>query len=128
MWFSMHQGWQCIDPNELPDAGLGNAPKAALLGLGKGMHAFFYLISSLQCVGKRVAWIQELWQCIVMLAFMGRMLGQVMPLKVHRLALAYTNICLFVVSFIVFVRSTFLGKEMGGVLVFALCCGVCLAR
>ena len=56
--FSMHWGWQCAIPNELPDARPGDAPKAALLGLGGGVHAFFCLNSSFQCVGKRVAWIQ----------------------------------------------------------------------
>ena len=57
-------GFQCIGggsvppPNELPDAGPGDALKGALPGLGGGVHAFFCLVSGLQCVGKRVAWIQ----------------------------------------------------------------------
>ena len=38
------------------------------------MH-FFVVVFGLQWVGKCVAWIQELWQGSVMLAFMGKMLG-----------------------------------------------------
>ena len=63
-----------------------------------------------------------------MLAFMGGMLGQGMSLNARRPALAYANVRLYVFSFIVFVCSAFGGKEMGGVLVFALCHVVCLAR
>ena len=48
-----------------------------------------------------------------MLVFMGGMLGQGMRLKVRCLALVYANICLYIFSFITFVRSTFRGKEMG---------------
>ena len=62
----MHRGRQCTAPNELPDAGPGDALKGALPGVGGGVNAFFCLVSSLQCVGKRVAWIQELCQCSVM--------------------------------------------------------------
>ena len=62
-------------PNELPHVGLGDAPKGTSPGLGRGVHAFFCLVSGLQCVGKCVAWIQERWQCNVMLALIGRMLG-----------------------------------------------------
>ena len=77
---------------------------------------------------KRVAWIQDRWQCSVMLAFMGEMLGQAMRIKARRPTLTYANICLFVSSFMVFVCSAFCGKEMGVVLAFALCRVVCLAR
>ena len=106
-------------PNELLDAGLGEALKGALRGLGRGVHAFFCVVSSLHCVGKCVAWIQERWQCNVMLAFMGGMLGQGMPLKARRPALAYANICLYVFSFVAFIRSAFLGRNGG-------CSGVCI--
>ena len=71
-------------------------------------------------MGKRVAWMQERWQCSVMLAFMGGMLGQRTRLKVRRLALAYANVGLYVFSFIVFIRSAFWGKKMGG------CTSVCI--
>ena len=54
----MHWGRQCAAPNELPDTGLGDAPKGASPGLGGGMHAFSCLVFGLQCVGKCVAWIQ----------------------------------------------------------------------
>ena len=63
-----------------------------------------------------------------MLAFMGGMLGQGTCLKVRRPALTYTNVRLYVFSFIFFIRSAFLGKEMGGVVGFALRHVVCLAR
>ena len=92
------------------------------------MHAFFCLVSDLQYVGKCVAWIQERWQCNVMLAFMGGMLGQVMHLKARLPVLAHANVRQFVFSFIVFIRSAFWGMDMGVVLVFALCHVVCLAR
>ena len=128
MQFLMHEGRQCTGPNELLDAGLGNVLKGASPGLGRGVHAFYCLVSGLQYVGKRVAWIQERWQCSVVVAFMGRMLGQATHLKVHCPALAYTNIRLFVFPFIAFIRSAFWGKEMGGVLVFALCRMVCVLR
>ena len=62
-------------PNELLDVGPSDVPKGASLGLGGGVHAFFCLVSGLQCVGKPVAWIQERWQCSAMLASMGEMLG-----------------------------------------------------
>ena len=48
----MHWGCQCTDPNELPYAGLGDEPKGMLPGLGGGVHAFFYLVSGLQCVAE----------------------------------------------------------------------------
>ena len=67
-------------------------------------------------------------QCSVMLAFMGRMLDQGMRLKARCLALAYANVHPYVFSFMLFVRSAFWGKEIGGVLVFPLCRAVCLAR
>ena len=54
-----------------------------------------------------------------MLAFMGGMLGQGMPLKARCPALAYANICLYVFSFVVFIRSAFLGRNGG-------CSGVCI--
>ena len=50
-----------------------------------------------------------------MLTFMGGMLAQGTRLKVRRPALADANVRLYVFSFIAFVRSEFLGKEMGGV-------------
>ena len=95
---------------------------------GGTLHACFCLVYGLQCVGKHVAWMQERWQCSVMLAFMGGMLGQGTCLKARRPALAYANVRLYGFSFIVFIRSAFWGKEMGGVLVFALCRVVCLVR
>ena len=124
----MHWGWQCTAPNELLDTGPGDAPKGTSPRLGGGVHAFFCLVSGLQCMGKCVAWIQERWQCNVMLAFMGGMLGQGTHLQARLPALAYAKVCLNVFSFIVFICSLFFGKEMGGVVGFALCCVVCLAR
>ena len=56
-----------------------------------------------------------------MLAFIGGMLGQGTCLKVCHPALAYANVCLYVFSFIVFIHLAFWGKEIGGVVVFALC-------
>ena len=60
---------------QLPNAGPGDTPKAASPGLGGGLHAFFCVVSCLQFVGKRVAWIQEWWQYNVMLALRGGILG-----------------------------------------------------
>ena len=91
-WLSMHWGQQCAALNELPGAGPGDAPKGTSPSLARGMHAFFCLVSSLLCVGKRVAWIQYQWQCSVVLAFMDGMLGQGTRLKARRLALAYANV------------------------------------
>ena len=109
----MHWRQQCISPNEFLDARLGDAAKGALPSLDKGMHAFFCLLSGLQCVGKCVAWIQERWQYNVMLASMGRILGQATHLKARRPALAYANFCLFVSpSLFLFVQHLG-GKEMG---------------
>ena len=51
-----------------------------------------------------------------------------MRLKVRRPALAYSNVCLYVLSFIVFVPLAFLGKEMGVVVGFVLYHIVCLGR
>ena len=59
---------------------------------------------------------------------MSGMLGQGTHLKVHRLALAYANIRLYIFSFIVSIRSIFWGKDMGVVLLFALCRVVSLVR
>ena len=72
--------------------------------------------------------MQERWQCSVMLAFMGGMLGQGTYLKACRPALAYTNVRLYAFPFIVFFLLAFWGKETGGVLMFALCRVVCFAR
>ena len=63
-----------------------------------------------------------------MLAFMGWMLGQGTHIKARRPTLAYANIRLYVFFFIIFLCSTLGGKDMGGVLLFALCRVVCLAR
>ena len=82
----MHWWQQCAAPTELPDAGPGDAVKVTSPGLGGGVHAFFCLVSGLHCVGKCVAWIQYWWQCSVMLAFMGGMLGQGTRLKARQLA------------------------------------------
>ena len=79
-------------------------------------------------MGKHFAWIQERWQWNVLLALMGRMLGQGTCLKARRVALVYANVRLYICSFIVFVHSAFLGKEMGGVVGSALCRVICLAR
>ena len=62
-----------------------------------------------------------------MLAFMGGMLGKEAGLKACRPALAYANIRLYIFPFIVFVLLAFWGKDMGGVVWFALCRMVCLA-
>ena len=43
------------NPNELPNAGPGDAPKGALLGLGGGVNAFFCVVSCWQCVKNRKA-------------------------------------------------------------------------
>ena len=49
--------------------------KARRLALGGGVHECFCVVCALQCVGKRDALIKERWQCSVLLAFMGGMLG-----------------------------------------------------
>ena len=67
----MHWGWKCAAPNELPDAGPGDAPKGTLPDLGRRRAWLFYISCALQCVGKCDAWIKERWQCNVMVAFMG---------------------------------------------------------
>ena len=64
----MHRGWQCAVPNALPDAGPGGAPKGTLPGLGGGLNEIFYLVFGASCVGKRVAGVKQVWQCIVLLA------------------------------------------------------------
>ena len=48
--FSMHWGQQCAAPNELLDAGPGNAPKGASPGIGIGVHECFFLVFGLQCL------------------------------------------------------------------------------
>ena len=48
--FSLHGGRQCTAPNELPNAGLGDAPKRRLSSLGGGVHAFSCVVSCWQCV------------------------------------------------------------------------------
>ena len=40
----MHWGRQCAAPNQLPDAGLGGAPKGVLPGLGRGAESFFSVV------------------------------------------------------------------------------------
>ena len=62
------------------------------------------------------------------LSFNGGKLGKGMRLNARRPALACTDVCLYVFPFIVFIRLAFWGKEMGGVLVFALCHVVCFMR
>ena len=64
----MHRGWQCATPNQLPDAGLGSAPKGASPSLGGGLNAIFCLVSGASCVGKRVVGVKQVWQCSVQLA------------------------------------------------------------
>ena len=113
-------GWQCTAPNELPNGGPGATLKSALPSLGEGVHAFFCVVSILQCVGKHVVWIQERWQCSVMLAFMGGMLGQGTHLKARHPALVYANFCLYAFFFIVFICSAFFGEGNG------VCSGVCI--
>ena len=118
--FLLHCRWQCTAPNELPNAGPSDAQKGASPGLGRGVHAFFCVVFGLQCVGKYVAWIQERWQCSVMLAFMGGMLGQGTRLKARRLTLAYTNLCLYVFFLHSFCSFSTFGEGNGG------CSGVCV--
>ena len=40
--FSVHWGWQCATPNQLPDAGTGGTPKSVSLGLGGGANVKFW--------------------------------------------------------------------------------------
>ena len=47
----MHWGGWCAAPNEFPNTGPDDAPKGESPGLGGGVHAFFCLVSGLQCVG-----------------------------------------------------------------------------
>ena len=148
----MHQGRKCTGVNESPDAGPGDALKAASPSLGGSvnaffsiisrwqgvktyegwpklcnfqcigggtLHAFFCLVFGLQCVGKRVAWMQERLQCNVMLAFMGGMLDQGTCLKGRRPAPVYANVCLC--AFLhCFYSFNILGEGNGG------CSGVCI--
>ena len=81
-------------PRLVLNAGQGDAPKGASPILGGGVHGCFCVVSALQCVGKRDAWIKEWWQCSVMLASMGRMQGRVMHQKECRLALVNANVSL----------------------------------
>ena len=46
----MHWGWQCTAPTELPDAGLGDAPKGASPSLGAITNSFFCGVSRSQGV------------------------------------------------------------------------------
>ena len=46
----MHWGRQCAGFNELPDAGPGDALKGALPSLGRGVNAFFCVVSCWQSV------------------------------------------------------------------------------
>ena len=64
----MHPRRQCAAPNQLPDAGPGGTPKGASPALGGGLNAISCLVSGASCVGKRVARVKQVWQCIVMLA------------------------------------------------------------
>ena len=48
--FPMHQGWKCTGPIELPHARLGDVPKVASLGLGRGVNAFLCSVSCWQSV------------------------------------------------------------------------------
>ena len=57
----MHWGRQCAAPIELPDAGLGNAPKGELLGLGGGVNAFFCVVSCWQSVKIRKCLLKNAW-------------------------------------------------------------------
>ena len=100
----MHWGWRCTGPNELPKAGLGDAPKSVTPSHGGGVHGCFCVVSCLQCVGKYDAWIKERFQRNVLLASMGGMPGQVTCQKARRLALAYANVRFYVFFFIAFVR------------------------
>ena len=65
--FSMHWGRQCAAPDALPDAWPGGAPKGVSLGLGGGLNAIFCLVLGASCVGKRVAGVEQAWQCSVLL-------------------------------------------------------------
>ena len=66
-WFSMHQGWQCAAPNQLPDVGPGSTPKGVSPGLGGGLNAIFCLVLGASCVGKCVAGVKQWWQWSVVL-------------------------------------------------------------
>ena len=103
----------CRPPSELPNARPSNALKAALPGLDGVFIHFFCVVSGLQCVRKHVAWIQEQWQCSIMRAFMGGMLGQRTCFKARRPALVYANIRLYVFSFIGSFVQHFWGRKWG---------------
>ena len=79
----MHRGRKCAAPNQLPDAGLGGAPKGASPGLGGGLNAIFCLVSGASSVGKRVAGVKQVWQCSVLLAVWRRY--KLRLLKLHEL-------------------------------------------
>ena len=51
-------GALCAGGNESPDAGLGDAPKGAPLGLGRGVNAFFSIVSPLQGVKICKGWLK----------------------------------------------------------------------
>ena len=101
----MHWGRQCTDPNELPDAGLGDALKGASLGLCGGVNAFFYILSCWLGVKIRKGWLKLYgFQCIkgggVPAPMSCQMLGRAMRQKACRLALA--EVCMhFSVFFLV---------------------------
>ena len=59
--FSMHRGRQCAAPNQLPDAGLGGAPKGASPGLGGGADSLFLSY----CVSKTLKSVNVCLQCPV---------------------------------------------------------------
>ena len=46
----MHWGRHCTTPPELPDAGLGDMPKGRSSSLGRGVNAFFCIVSHWQGV------------------------------------------------------------------------------
>ena len=101
MQFSMHWGQQCNPPFELPHAELGDLPNGASPGIGRGVDAFFCVVSCWQGVKTHKGWLKlQGFQCIrassVLPPMSCRTLGLAMRQKVHRLALveACMHFCL----------------------------------
>ena len=93
MQFSLHWGWQCTVPNELPNVGPGDAPKGALHGLGRGVDTFICAVSCWQCVKNRKGLVEvHSFHCIgggsVLSPMSCQTLGRAMRRKVRRLAWA----------------------------------------
>ena len=61
----MHRGQKCTGSNELPDAGLGDAPKATSTGLARGVNAFFSIVSRWKVMKICEEWLKlRSFQCI----------------------------------------------------------------